>query len=523
MSIILFNPAEILSIPSLKGALALPSEYPTIITLTIRDDEVAVRFKREESDEQPDKNQQYEPLLLSPDDLDIKLLDLCRRLIQDDRIQSRPDFLVIGRLLHKALFTKKVKEYFEIVRDTAKPTSEKRLRVELEFKGKDGLGLFKLPWEYICYEAKANEWEFVSTVAELVLTRYLQPRANSPQLVVELDNKKIDVLLVVLNPEPGPDGLGDLSAVEKDVKTELEGFKQSLSGHNVEVVIHHPVDRPMTWERFVELIKAPDCRPHILHLIAHGQFDEYDKVRSGKIAFHLHDRPEEIEAGIEGGNIDWKNDKTFVDLFVEANKLPRFAFLHMCEGGAIDKQDTSAGVALRLAQEGVPAVVAMQHPIEINTSTVFSKVFYEMLGAGQTVDEAVQLGRARIAAQDADNRAFGTPVLYLSTRSEAILPKIRKPAGEAQDRSPQVIDLVAYQDQLMPIFRKYINDGTLTADNMKQLEGQLRQLIGALSDRWVQELESEYKKYNPFLPIEEKLMDLCRDLVNKIRELARRS
>jgi hypothetical protein len=226
--------------------------------------------------------------------------------------------------------------------------------------------------------------------------------------------------------------------------------------------------------------------------------------------------------GIVGGNIDWVSDRVFVNAFAEVAKLPRFAFLHMCEGGVIDKHDGSAGVALRLAQEGVPAVVAMQHPIEINTSTIFSKSFYESLEAGWTLDEAVQLSRAKIAEQYADNRAFGTPVLYMSTRSDSILPKIPKPIREPQAKSAP-ITIIEYEEQLIPIFRKYLDERLLKADDMAELEQKLRQLINSTSDHWRLVLDSEYKNYSAFNEMHVKLGRLCMELSNKIVELTRPS
>ena len=413
-----------------------------------------------------------------------------------------------------------MKEHFNLQHQIVNPTSEKRLRVELEFIGNDNLGLFKLPWEYLCYQDNQGNWEFISTVAELVLTRYLEPKQNAQQLVVALDDKKINVLVVVLNPDP--DGLGDLSPVENDVLKQLDNLKISLLQHKLEVVVQN-VDKPVTWDCFKEAIATPQCRPHILHLIAHGQFLQEEKVRCGQIAFHLHDQPDEIEVGIEGGNIDWKSDRDFVNAFAMVNKLPRFAFLHMCEGGAIDKQDSSAGFALCLAQEGVPAVVAMQHPIEINTSTVFSKVFYEALLAGWTIDEAVQLGRAKIAEQNADNRAFGTPVLYLSTRSDSILPKIPKLIRETHDKVLRVITLVEYQNHLLPIFIKYKEEGHLNTEDMSSLEQQLRRLTNSAGDQWTSALDKEFLKYSGFNEVERKLGELCAALRGKIVELTRPS
>jgi hypothetical protein len=76
---------------------------------------------------------------------------------------------------------------------------------------------------------------------------------------------------------------------------------------------------------------------------------------------------------------------------------------------------------------------------------------------------------------------------------------------------------------LLPIFINYIKNGTLTPDDLKPMEVQLRQLIPAVSDQLVENLQGEYKKYSPFVPIEDKLMNLCNDLVKKIVEIARRS
>lgn len=499
--------------------MTLSNEYHNI-TLSMQGNQVAARYQRGLANpDRADEQLQYQDLCCS-DQLDLTVLDFCRRLIEDNRIQSRADFQLIGRLLHKALFTEDVRKTFKLLRGIAQPTAEKRLRVELEFKGHDSLGLFKLPWEYLCYQDDRNNWEFVSTVAELVLTRYLPPKTNAQQLVVALDDKKIDVLLIVLNPDP--DRLDDLAAVEEDVNKQLHKLKQSLAQYKIEVNIHN-MDKPVTWERFTKAIERPDCRPHILHLIAHGKFLDNTKDRFGQIAFHLCDQPDVIDVGIEGGNIDWKSDRDFVNAFVTATRLPRFAFLHMCEGGAIDKRDSSAGVALRLAEAGVPAVVAMQHPIEINTSTIFSQAFYESLEAGWTLDEAVQLSRAKIAEQYADNRAFGTPVLYMSTRSDAILPKIPKPIGEPPAKSALVITMVEYQDHLLPIILQHRSAAGLQDQDLAPLEKQLRQLINSPSDQWMSALDNEYQNYNPFDTVQSKLMQLCTDLRKKVVEFTRPS
>ena len=492
-------------------------EYYTI-TLTILDGKVAARVKEITTAKLPP----YENLCLNEDKLDLQVLDLCRRLIENDRIRSRADFMLIGQLLYKILFNDKVRETFDLGRSVADPDSERRLRVELEFKGDDTLGLFKLPWEYLCYPEDQGDWKFVSTVAELVLTRYLQPR-HKPQSIVDLDEKKINILLVVLNPQA--DGLGDLAAVGEEVNSQLDTLKQTLwQRHKIKVTVDRYTgdkakgEKAVTWEIFKEIIGKPDCRPHILHLIAHGRFSEDKRDRSGDVAFPLYDG-DDIEVGILGGNIDWVADRDFVNAFVTANKLPRFTFLHMCEGGVINKHDSLAGVALLLALEGVPAVLAMQHPIEIETSTIFSGAFYKSLEQGWTIDEAVQLSRAEIAEQNADNRAFGTPVLYLSRESGPILPKIPKPSRKPEPGLCVVIDIIKYQTFLLPVFVDYQKSAKLTSESMSPLEKRLRGLLDKTSADWISELKAVYQGYSALDIVEERLGQLCTDLKTKVMEL----
>lgn len=502
----------------------MPNEYHNII-ITIKGNLVRTSVKREENES---RYSDYVKLKLSDGDLDLKVLEFCRRLIEDNKINSKADFQLIGRLLHKVLFIDPVRKNFNLLRDSAL-TSGKMLRVELEFKGNDKLGLSKLPWEYLCYQDSHGNWEFVSTVAELVLTRYEHP--GSDRLVVNLDEKRINVLLVVLNPGSNTEELPELDEVGNRVYEQLNDLRESI---NIEVDIEYlgkEIDQPVTWERFTEAIAKPDCRPHILHIIAHGKFDKGRKGRFGKIAFPCYDS--QMEVSIEGGNIKWKPDNNFVDILATEKKLPRFAFLHMCEGGAIDKEDTSAGVALRLAQKGVPAVVAMQHNIEIPTSIDFSKAFYKALGEGRTIDEAVQRGRLWIAAEaEYDNRAFGTPVLYLSTRSDSVLPKIPKASDsdlsqipkddrESQTKSLQIIFTNTYDEHLLPIILEFQNSKKLDVKKLRPISETLSKLAidGNNSDKFIEELSKMYQKYDPFVLEERLLRKLCSELMEKVRSL----
>jgi hypothetical protein len=472
----------------------------------IKGKQVAVRPK-----DSGNGNVKYEDLPLIKVQLGLDMLDLCRRLIQEDQIKTQEDFKLIGKLLYQALFTRRVSDEFQTARSWVKPSSQNRLRVELEFQKDDPLGLSKLPWEYLCYPDDSKNWDFVSTVAELVLTRCLEPKTKQPR-AVNFDPGKINVQLVILNPEPDSDGLGDLAVVEEGVRKALDEFKKSYSSHDIQVNIREK--KSATWDDFVKLIKDPDCQPHILHLIAHGQFVEDQRGRSGQIAFPAAD--ESFEVPIQGGNVDWKSDSSIASLFDNVKEVPRFVFLHTCESGVADNRDTPAGVALSLAQSGVPAVVAMQHKIDKTAATVFSATFYEELGNGSTLDEAVQQGRARIAAEYADKRSFGTPILFLLNRkdNDPILPTVKKQTKPQQASTERSDVIFFFHDNLRPIIEMYQEH--LPAELTTPLSKELRSLKSFEGVR--ETLEKRYAEGDEFDGNLGKLQDLYIALLRKLKE-----
>src|SRR5215475_13363789 len=222
-SVDLFQPARS-GKPNIGASTSMNESHHTI-KIMIRGDQVALRPKNASNEKV-----KFEGLPLMKDQFGEEVLKLFMKLIQEDQIKSQNDFKLIGKLLYQALFTKKVSDGFQDARSLVGPSSQKRLRVELEFQKDDNHGLSRLPWEYLCYQDSSGKWDFVATVAELVLMRCLEPKAIQPR-AVNFDPEKINVLLVILNPEPDSDGLGDLDVVEEGVRKALDKFKKCYSSH----------------------------------------------------------------------------------------------------------------------------------------------------------------------------------------------------------------------------------------------------------------------------------------------------
>lgn len=87
-------------------------------------------------------------------------------------------------------------------------------------------------------------------------------------------------------------------------------------------------------------------------------------------------------------------------------------------------------------------VVAMQYKISNADAVIFAKKFYEQIGEGKHIDEAVSEARYELATNPPsrggwNDRAFGTPVVYLQMQSDTplIAPK-RQAAREKGEMLP---------------------------------------------------------------------------------------
>ncbi len=105
-------------------------------------------------------------------------------------------------------------------------------------------------------------------------------------------------------------------------------------------------------------------------------------------------------------------------LFFNTFQDIRLIVLNACEGGQSSATEQLAGLGDKLVQlAAVPAVVAMQYPIADDAAKTFAAEFYQALADGLPIDAA--LAQARLALYqecNPDNRAWGTPVLFMRAR-----------------------------------------------------------------------------------------------------------
>ena len=144
-------------------------------------------------------------------------------------------------------------------------------------------------------------------------------------------------------------------------------------------------------------------KPDMVQFVGHGIYE------NGKGSLALVD---------DKSNQTWLvDDERFASMFLGADDHLGLVSLATCESAKSDSPQGFLGIAPRIVQRGVPAVIAMQYSVFIKTAQIFLEDFYTSLAASKPLDWAVQAARNAIS-QDLglDNREFATPVLFMRAK-----------------------------------------------------------------------------------------------------------
>jgi hypothetical protein len=331
------------------------------------------------------------------------------------------DLKVIGLNLHRILFSDdKIRKTFSEVctrfnekykLDASAREKGLRLRLKLVFDvGAEKLG--RLPWEFLFIPAENDPTQgffFAGERTELILTRHVPHSFNG-----KAAPERLRILVAVSEPA----GEGAISKVD-EVLNEIRAIKTAqvtvLNGEKCTV------------DHLEENLQK--LTPHILHFIGHGKNgglalikaltdSDYDERDAGKLQAR------------------WVTSKQFRGLFTNCHPKPRLVFLHACKGAAATSQDAFNSCARELVYDDIPAVVAMQYSISNPDAGLFAKTFYQELGRGRNIDEAVKSGRLALGKvwPRWEHPRFGTPVVYLQTDEPIVLPLPDENIG-AEDKS----------------------------------------------------------------------------------------
>lgn len=281
-----------------------------------------------------------------------------------------------------------------------------KLRITLEFQGAEAATrMARWPWEYLRSPSRSkveNSGHFLSLEAELMLSRRVSEKAQLLRVPSILK-----VLLVVSKTK------ADISVLADATQKKLEELKKSTGAKGGIYKIHldymslidsRDLKQDYQWQATRKQLEhaVRQNKPHIIHFVGHGRFD---------------DKHSYVDLLGEGGDTDSVNEEEFAAIIKHPDL--RLVLVQACESAITDPYRSATGLAQRLANQGIPAVIAMQDKIENTAAEEFAGAFYEALTRTCSIDDAVRAGRKAIQEQcDASMRvAFGVPVLFLESQT----------------------------------------------------------------------------------------------------------
>lgn len=288
-----------------------------------------------------------------------------------------PEF---GTALFKAVMPDSVRSCYRTSRALA-TQSGKGLRVRLRI---DDPSVAALPWELIFDD---EEGDFVSLSNATPIVRHLELGRGIAPLAVQ---PPLRILAMV----SGPRDLPTLS-----VAHERERMEQALAP------LVARGDATLTWlegdgSAALQRAMRAEAGPwHVFHFIGHGGFD----AASGEGILML--------TGSDGVAVALPATQ-LARLLADHGSL-RLAVLNACDGARGDDSSRFSSIAAVLMRRGLPAVVAMQHPISDDSAIEFSREFYRGLAGGLPVDGAVAEGRKAVSLLPGGGFEWGTPVLHM--------------------------------------------------------------------------------------------------------------
>jgi hypothetical protein len=354
-----------------------------------------------------------------------RTINVLARYLAMGRMETREELVVLGTHLFAGLVDDRVRDELAKELDNVRKNPNTVLRLVLEF-AEEARELAELPWEYLYFPDNVDDRGqgfFIAADPEsrLILARHVPVLQD-----LEAADRPLRILVVVSQPEVIPEGEPELKGVQAEpIVNAIDRLAADSNGGIKFDVLRQPTKESLT-------ARVGLFEPHVVHFLGHGR---YVPNAGGSLAFVADDKK----------TLSWISDQDLPDCFAPQvepgvrTTPPRLVFLHACEGAHSDSYEAFRGVALQLVYTRTPAVVAMQYQVENKVANLFALKFYESLGKGKRIDEAVQDGRRELGMYlketNFSSRAFGSPVVFLQN-AEGIIKVPQPEDGQIDGDTP---------------------------------------------------------------------------------------
>jgi CHASE2 domain-containing sensor protein len=334
--------------------------------------------------------------LLALDPASSEIATACVRLTPDPAAgasASNGEFLKqFGAQLWDGLFNANIRDLYRSCLGETQRDDTTGVRIRLCIDAPEAA---VLPWELL-YDRSRDA--FLATSTETPLTRYIS-------LQEPIRNLQTTPPVKVLVAIPEASGL--------DVQPERDSIARALRDLGDAVAptfLEGRVTRSAIRQALVE------GQYHVFHFIGHGAFEQEE----GLLVINPEDDP---------SGLDRISGRAFGGFFQDYPSM-KLVVLNACQGAQVSSTRPLAGVAPQIVRRGVPAVVAMQYPIEDRAAVLFAREFYRKLCTGSDrgrVDAAVSHARNSLDADHPGTLAFATPVLYMRSSPAGVIFDLDRP------------------------------------------------------------------------------------------------
>jgi len=293
-----------------------------------------------------------------------------------------------GKLLSVNLFSdKQLLAGFQQARASA-GTAQKPLRVRLVIDS-NASELDRIYWETM--HDPQDEKRTLFTGEDILFSRYLSSKDWHP---VKLRAKgDLKALVAIANPS----NLAEYHLAEIQKEDELERARTNLDGIPITVLPSGGEER-CTRDAIVDRLRE---EYDILYLVAHGMF--------------VDEGPWLLLEGADG-KVETVSGQDLIDFIQDMKSKPRLIVLASCQSAGDGAGQALQTLGPRLAEAGVPAVIAMQGKVSMDTLSAFMPVFFRELQKDGQIDRAMSVARGAVR----DQSDFWMPVLFMRLKSGRI-------------------------------------------------------------------------------------------------------
>jgi hypothetical protein len=354
----------------------------------------------------------------------------------DGRLLVPDTFKVLGNHLWNLAFNTGApgQKLLEVHKSVARmdPDVAPTIRVRISF-GDQASDLAALPWEFVHYPGGALDRDFfLAAETSLVLGRYLDGMQQRPGGFRPADSR-LRVLFVLGLPrgEQYDDERAGFSALISELHgapaaVNLAPFDRAVARSPVEIKSVDGWDPKQVRDRLAEFQTGDKPGPvDVVHLFA------MCSISGGR-------QPLLYLPEGTGDRFTWTNPESVVEVLTyDRTNRPELVVLHLCDSREHEPEHFEQ-LAPAFVRAGIPAVLAMQYPMQPASGQDFVKRFYLKLAEGEYLGQAVQSARHEML-MFSRGRYFGTPVLYMQNQIDGNLIERRVTAEETNDRRPSAV------------------------------------------------------------------------------------